>query len=100
MGHRPALAEPEAQSAGGQIEKFRTVTASRNKTGKLYLSLVFLPTIALGTPALAQTASLIGKEISVPVHLQDDLYSEAGRVWRKAVFGEMDVAGRARAPPH
>ena len=71
MRHRLALAEPEAQSARGHIEKFRSVTASRNKTGKLYLSLIFLSIIALGTPALAQTASLIGKEISVPVHLQD-----------------------------
>jgi hypothetical protein len=50
MRHRPALSD---------------------KTTKLYLSLVFLPIIALATPAPAQTASLIGKEISVPVHLQD-----------------------------
>lgn len=105
MRDRPALVEPEAQSTGGQIEKFRPVTASRNKTGKLYLSLVFLPTIALGTPALAQTASLIGKEISVPVHLQDGQELETS-IPELVAFGEKLFSARWTSqegqgrPPH
>jgi hypothetical protein len=97
MRHRPALAEPGAQSTGGQTEKFRPVAASRNKTGKLYLSLIFLPTIALGTPALAQTASLIGKEISVPLHLQDGQELETSiRNWSRLAKSCFRRDGRRR----
>src|SRR5438105_3674755 len=71
MRRRLALAESEPRNARGHLEKSRPGTAGREKTGKLHLSLVFLPVIALATPALAQTASLIGKEISVPAHLRD-----------------------------
>ena len=49
--------------------KPRRWTAQRG--GKLGLPLAFLTAAISAGPALAQTANLIGKEISVPVHLQD-----------------------------
>jgi hypothetical protein len=56
-GHRAILAKPRRLAA--------------QAVGKLGLSLAFLAVAASAGPALAQTANLIGKEISVPVHLQD-----------------------------
>ena len=35
------------------------------------LLLVLVPVLFFVEPAMAQTAALIGKEISVPMHLQD-----------------------------
>jgi hypothetical protein len=49
--------------------KPRRWTAQRG--GKPGLPLAFLTAAISAGPALAQTANLIGKEISVPVHLQD-----------------------------
>jgi hypothetical protein len=72
MRHRPALSD---------------------KTTKLYLSLVFLPIIALATTAPAQTASLIGKEISVPVHLQDGQERETS-IPALIAFGEKLFSAR------
>src|SRR5262249_27983706 len=45
--------------------------ANAQNAGKLHPFLAFLAIIGSANSALAQTAGLIGKEISVPVHLQD-----------------------------
>jgi len=60
---------------------------------KLGLSLAFLTATASAGPALAQTASLIGKEISTPVHLQDGKEQETS-ISDLIAFGEKLFSAR------